>query len=89
MQAPQTSPAQPSPIINYLKKYGQRMDSEIAAGTGLSLAKVRASIIELAALGEVSHCSVTKYNDGKEIKGTLCRILGYTPPKAPGRKPGS
>ena len=89
MQAPQAAPIQPSPIIAYLKKYGQRMDTEIAAGTGLPLAKVRSSILELAALGEVSHCSVTKFNDGKEIKGTLCRILGYTPPKAPGRKPGS
>ncbi len=78
-----------SPILQYLKKHGQRMDSEIASATGIPLPKVRESISELHESGEISFCSVTRFNGNKEIKGTLCRIRGYIPPKAPGRKPGA
>ena len=27
------------------------------------------------------------YDAGKEVHGLLCRIAGYVPPAAPGRKP--
>jgi hypothetical protein len=30
-----------------------------------------------------------RFNDGKKIEGMLCRVSGYIPPKAPGRKPGA
>lgn len=77
-------------IMQYLKTHGQRLDSEIAAATGLSLAKVRRSISDLSARGEISKCSVTRFgNDGEKYEGILCRVAGYIPPRSPGRKPGS
>jgi transcription initiation factor IIE alpha subunit len=73
-------------IIQCLKKHGQLLDSEIAAETGIPLAKVRGSLSGLSERGEISSCSVTRYNKGKAIEGFLCRIAGYVPPPAPGRK---
>lgn len=75
-------------VLNHLKKHGQLLDSEIATGTGLPLSQVRKSLSELSALGEISQCSVTRFNGNKRIEGFLCRISGYTPPAAPGRKVG-
>lgn len=77
-----------APILQYLKKHGQRLDSEIALATGIPLQKVRASINDLSSRGEVSRCSVTRYSDGKPVEGILCRIAGFIPPSTPGRKPG-
>lgn len=77
-----------SPILQYLKKNGQRMDLEIAQATGIPLSKVRVSLTDLSARGEISRCSVTRYTDGKMVEGMLCRIAGSIPPKTPGRKPG-
>jgi hypothetical protein len=73
-------------ILQYLKNSGERLDSEIAAATGLSLAKVRMSVSDLQAKGAVMVCRSIRYKDGKEIDGILCRISGYIPPAAPGRK---
>jgi len=77
-----------SPVLEYLKRHGQRLDAEIAAGTGLHIDVVRAAIEELAARGEVSKCSVTRYNDGEPFTGVLCRVAGSVPVGSPGRKPG-
>jgi DNA-binding Lrp family transcriptional regulator len=77
-------------IMQYLKANGQRFDSEIADATGLSLAKVRRSISDLSARGEISKCSVTRFStDGEKVEAVLCRVAGYIPPKSPGRKPGA
>ena len=76
-----------APILMHLKKHGQLLDSEIAAATGIPLSKVRLSLTHLSARGDISKCSVTRYHDGKATKETLCRISGYVPPAAPGRKP--
>ena len=76
-------------VLQYLKKHGQLLDSEIALGTGIPLPKVRISVTELAARKEISNCSVTHFKDGKPVDGILCRISGYVPPAAPGRKPGT
>jgi len=76
-------------ILDYLKNTGERLDSEIAADTGLSLASVRAGVSDLQARGAVMVCRSIRYKDGKEIDGVLCRIAGYIPPAAPGRKPKS
>ena len=54
-----------APILQYLKTHGQRLDSEIAAATGIPLRKVRLSLTDLSARGEISKCSVTRFNDGK------------------------
>jgi len=75
-------------ILHYLKRHGQLLDSEIATGTGIPLSMIRASLTELSAQGEISKCSVTRYNDGKPVEGMLCRIAGFVPRPSPGRKPG-
>lgn len=75
-------------ILEYLKRHGQLLDSEIALATGISLKTVRASIAELSGRGEISRCNVTRYNDGKPVEAIQCRISGYVPPASPGRKPG-
>jgi hypothetical protein len=77
------------PILQYLKKYGQRLDWEIATAMDIPLTKVRSSLSSLSARGEISSCSVTRFNDGKPVSGVLCRVAGYIPPSAPGPKPGA
>jgi hypothetical protein len=77
-----------APILQHLKKYGQLLDSEIAAATGIPLQKVRTSLIELSDRGEISRCSVTRFHNGKSVEAMQCRVSGYVPPSAPGRKPG-
>ena len=78
-----------APILKYLRENGQQLDREIAKATGISLVQVRSSLSDLSTRGEISRCSVTRFNDGKAIEGMLCRIAGTIPPKAPGRKPES
>lgn len=76
-------------VLQHLKKHGQLLDSEIAAAIGIPLEQVRISLMELSAQGEISKCSVTTFKDGKSIEGIQCRIAGYAPPAAPGRKPAA
>jgi hypothetical protein len=76
-------------VLQYLKKHGQLLDSEIAVGTGIPLPEVRISLTDLSALKEISNCSVTQFKDGKPVEGLLCRISGYVPPASPGRKSGA
>jgi DNA-binding IclR family transcriptional regulator len=76
-------------ILDYLKNTGEQLDSEIATATGLSLANVRSGVSDLQARGAIMVCKSIRYKDGKEINGLLCRVSGYIPPAAPGRKPKS
>ncbi|UCV04289.1 FaeA/PapI family transcriptional regulator [Dechloromonas denitrificans] len=76
-----------NPVLEHLKKHGQLLDSEIAAATGISLKQVRLSLTDLSERGEISRCTVTTFKDGKPIEGFQCRVSGYFPPAAPGRKP--
>jgi hypothetical protein len=73
-------------IFDCLKKYGQRLDLEIAKETGVPLAKVRQRLAELAATGDIITCNLTRFEHGKRIDALLCRISGWVPPPAPGRK---
>lgn len=73
-------------ILQYLKLNGERLDSEIATATGISLAKVRLGVSELSAKGDVIVCRSIRYKEGKPIEAILCRVSGYIPPAAPGRK---
>jgi hypothetical protein len=66
-------------IINCLKKHGQLLDLEISEETGIPLSAVRFSLSDLSERGEISRCSVTRYDNGKSIKGSLCRIAGFSP----------
>ncbi|MEW6133086.1 MAG: transcriptional regulator [Pseudomonadota bacterium] len=73
-------------IIQCLKKHGQLLDSEIASETGIPLDAVRFSLAGLAERGDISSCSITRYNKGIVVEGFLCRISGFVPRPAPGRK---
>jgi len=74
-------------ILKYLQGRGEQLDSEIATAVGLPLESVRRHVSALSARGEVMTCLSTRFSDGKKIEGLLCRIAGYVPPAAPGRKP--
>ena len=73
-------------ILQYLKKHGQRLDTEIAKDTGIALATVRERVATLRASGDVITCDLTRFEEGKPIQAWICRVSGYTPPPAPGRK---
>ena len=73
-------------ILDCLKKYGQRLDVEIAKETGVPLERVRERLAALAAAGEVITCNLTRFEKGKRIEAWQCRVSGYVPPLAPGRK---
>ncbi|MFA6015604.1 MAG: FaeA/PapI family transcriptional regulator [Gallionellaceae bacterium] len=73
-------------ILQYLKTHGERLDFEIAEAAGISLAKARTQLNELAAKGEIMACHSTRFEKGKKIEGLSCRISGYIPPATPGRK---
>jgi predicted transcriptional regulator len=73
-------------VMQCLKKYGQRLDLEIAKEMGLPLATVRQRLAGLAATGAIITCSLTRFENGKQIDAWQCRVSGYVPPLAPGRK---
>jgi len=75
------------PVFEHIKKHGQVHDAEIAEALGLGMSKVRSSISDLSAQGHIFCCNVTRFKDGKPIEEILCRVSGYIPPAAPGRKP--
>jgi hypothetical protein len=73
-------------ILQYLKEHGEKFDTEIALATGIPLAKVRLYLSELAAKGEVMSCHSIRFVKGAKVEGIFCRIAGFIPPAAPGRK---
>ena len=73
-------------VLEYLKKHGQRSDREIANETGISLIQVRTSIAELETIKAISSCSLTYFEGGVAVVGMLCRLSGFIPSAAPGRK---
>jgi predicted ArsR family transcriptional regulator len=75
-----------SETLQCLKKYGQRLDLEIAKEMGVPLATVRQRLAGLADTGAVVMCKLTRFDNGKTIEAWQCRVSGYVPPLAPGRK---
>jgi hypothetical protein len=75
-----------TPILQYMKKHGQKLDREIAKDTGIALHQVRVTITELQKTKAVFNCNVINFEDGVAAEGILCRLSGYIPPAAPGRK---
>jgi hypothetical protein len=73
-------------ILQYLKLNGEKLDSQIAAGTGISLATVRKGLSDLSARGDLITCRLIRFENGKKIDGTLYRVSAYMPPPAAGRK---
>ena len=54
--------------LECLKKYGQRLDLEIAKETGVPLATVRQRLVDLTATGEVIMCNLTRFDLGLETR---------------------
>ena len=73
-------------VLACLRKYGQRLDLEIARETGVPLEQVRERLSALAATGAVVTCNLTRFEKGKRVDAWQCRVSGYVPPLAPGRK---
>ena len=74
-------------IPKYPKNRGEQLDTDIAKATGQSLESVRLNVSKLQAAGEVMVCRSIRFDNGKQKEQLLCRISGYIPPAAPGRKP--
>ncbi len=73
-------------ILQCLKKHGQRLDLEIAKETGMPLATVRKQLSGLVEKGAVITCNLTRFEGTKRIEALQCRVSGYVPPIAPGRR---
>lgn len=73
-------------IIQYLKTHGESLDSDIAKAVGLSLAKVHTQLAELAANREIMFYHSTIFVKEKKVEAIKCRLAGFVPPAAPGRK---
>ncbi len=74
-------------VLKYLQKHGQKIDYEIVKDTGIDLKELRKMIFELQSKNLIQTCSIIQHGaKGKLIEGIQCRIAGYTPPAAPGRK---
>lgn len=74
-------------ILEHLNRQGERLDSDIAKATGIPLKDVRRIVTDLSAKGAIMTCHSVRFVDGKRVEGMLCRVSGYIPPAAPGRKP--
>jgi transcription initiation factor IIE alpha subunit len=72
--------------LQCLKKHGQRLDVEIADEIGVPLGTVRQRLRALADTHQAIVCSVIRFEDGKKIETWQCRVSGFIPPGAPGRK---
>lgn len=73
-------------ILEYLKKHGEKMDSDIATAINLPLAQTRSMLDELIDKAEVISCETIRFEKGKKIEGLSCRISGFTPKAKPGAK---
>jgi len=73
-------------ILKYLKTHGEGLDFEIAEALGMTLAKAHLQLAKLAAEGEIITCHTIRFEKGKKVEGTVCRLSGYAPKAAPGRK---
>jgi hypothetical protein len=56
-------------ILQCLQKYGQRLDSEIADETGVTLAIVRERFALLTGTGKVITYKLTRFENGKPVGG--------------------
>ena len=53
---------------------------------GQPLSSVRRELTALAASRQIITCVLTRFDDGKPVEAWQCRVSGYVPPAAPGRK---
>ncbi len=74
-------------ILQYLKKHGERTESQIAEATGIQLSVLNQYLVELKEKNQIMMCHSTKFVDGNKIEAVICRISGFIPPSKPGAKP--
>ena len=75
-------------ILDYLKANGEQLDSDLSRALGIPMLQLRNVVAELSATGDVICCKVTRFNEGRKIEGTSCRLSCELPAPARGRKPG-
>lgn len=73
-------------ILHHLKKHGEQLDIDIAKAVGISLDQTRVQLAQLTDRREVMTYYSTRFEDGEKTEGIRCRLVGYVPPAAPGRK---
>ena len=73
-------------ILQYLKQHGEKLDTDIAIATGIAIPVLHQHISELAAKGEIMSCHTIRFEGKKKVEGISCRISGFIPKAAPGRK---
>ena len=61
-------------ILQCLEIDGERLDTEIAKSTGITLHNVRLQLLELASKGEVILCSFIRFVKGEKVEGMKCRL---------------
>lgn len=73
-------------ILKHLKKHGEQLDVDIAQAVGISLDQTRVCLAQLTERREVMTYHSIRFEDGNKTEGIRCRVVGYIPPSAPGRK---
>ncbi len=73
-------------ILQHLKKHGESLDIDIAEAAGMSLDMTRTCLAQLSARGEIMAYHSTRFESGEKIEGMRCRLAGFIPPPAPGRR---
>ena len=73
-------------ILKHLKSHGEQLDVDIAVAVSIPLDKTRSYLAQLTAEREVMTYHSTQFVEGRKIEGIRCRLVGYTPPYASGRK---
>jgi hypothetical protein len=73
-------------ILQYLKAHGETLDTKIAEATGITLAKTRIHLNELAAKREIMVCDSIRFEKGKEVRNMSCRLAGFELKPKPGPK---
>ena len=58
-------------ILQYLKTYGEKLDTEIADAVGISVVKTRGYLSELTEKGEVMSCHTIRFVKGKKLRGSV------------------
>ena len=73
--------------LQCLKRYGQRLDLEIAKEMRVPLAIVRQQLTALSERREAIVCKTIQFQNGRQFEAWQGRVSGFVPPATPGRKP--
>jgi hypothetical protein len=73
-------------VLQCLRRHGQCLDLDIASEIQLPLDDVRRALELLVKGGHAITCKLTRFERGKPTEALQCRVAGYIPKPAPGRK---